>query len=74
MLALVWASGATADAGAAAAAAMLPWAATTLAASVALGSLLVAASARSWARYDWSRMPVTAPALEMLRKQAARSI
>jgi hypothetical protein len=71
LLALAWWWGGAGDAGAAAA--WLPWAAGILVASVALGPLLVAASAPSWARYDWSRMPTTAPALDMLLKQAARS-
>lgn len=71
LLALAWWWGTAAEAGASAA--WLSWAAGIFVASLALGPLLVAASARSWARYDWSRMPATAPALDMLLKQAART-
>jgi hypothetical protein len=51
----------------------LAWAGITAAISLPMGVLVVASSARAWARYDWSRMPATAPMMEMLLRQAARS-
>jgi hypothetical protein len=51
----------------------LAWAGTSASISVPLAVLMLAMSARAWARYDWSRMPATAPMMDMLLKQAARS-
>jgi len=49
----------------------LAWACATAAISLPLGLLLVALSSWAWSRYDWSRMPATAPMMEMLLRQAA---
>lgn len=59
--------------GSAMAVSTLAWAGTSAIISVPLGVLMLALSAPGWGRYDWSRMPATAPVMDMLLKQAARS-